>query len=45
MNHVAASMLTFFVFSDMINMLKLNFEPGQCEWIYPTGAAIAAVAW
>ena len=29
----------------MINMMKIGFEPGQCEWIYPPGAAVAALAW
>ncbi|KXJ16664.1 peptidylprolyl isomerase domain and WD repeat-containing protein 1 [Exaiptasia diaphana] len=29
---------------DMINMLKLNYKPGKCEWVFPKGAAIAAVA-
>ncbi|XP_048581177.1 peptidylprolyl isomerase domain and WD repeat-containing protein 1 isoform X3 [Nematostella vectensis] len=29
---------------DMINMLKLNHAPGQCEWVFPRGAAVAAVA-
>ena len=30
---------------DMINMLSLAYIPGQCEWIFPPGAAVAAVAW
>ncbi|MBN3308122.1 PPWD1 protein, partial [Amia calva] len=29
---------------DMINMLKLGFHPGQCEWIYNPGDAISTVA-
>ncbi|KAK2490492.1 hypothetical protein MC885_019822 [Smutsia gigantea] len=29
---------------DMINMLKLGYFPGQCEWIYCPGDAISAVA-
>ncbi|PFX32217.1 peptidylprolyl isomerase domain and WD repeat-containing protein 1-like isoform X1 [Stylophora pistillata] len=29
---------------DMINMLRLNYIPGRCEWIFPPGAAVAAVA-
>lgn len=29
---------------DMINMLSLAYIPGQCEWIFPPGAAVAAVA-
>ncbi|XP_065834118.1 peptidylprolyl isomerase domain and WD repeat-containing protein 1-like [Oscarella lobularis] len=29
---------------DMINMFKLNFVPNCCEWIYPPGAPIAALA-
>ncbi|KAL9951874.1 hypothetical protein ACROYT_G044613 [Oculina patagonica] len=29
---------------DMINMLRLDYVPGQCEWIFPPGAAVAAVA-
>lgn len=29
---------------DMINMLKLGFHPGQCEWIYNPGDAICCVA-
>ncbi|XP_028401226.1 peptidylprolyl isomerase domain and WD repeat-containing protein 1-like [Dendronephthya gigantea] len=29
---------------DMINMMKIGYEPGQCEWIYSRGAAIAALA-
>ncbi|KAI5099434.1 peptidylprolyl isomerase domain and WD repeat-containing protein 1, partial [Silurus meridionalis] len=29
---------------DMINMLKLGFHPGQCEWIYNPGDAINTVA-
>ncbi|XP_071322219.1 peptidylprolyl isomerase domain and WD repeat-containing protein 1 [Trachinotus anak] len=29
---------------DMINMLKLGFQPGQCEWIYNPGDAISTVA-
>lgn len=29
---------------DMINMLRLAYVPGQCEWIFPPGAAVAAVA-
>lgn len=29
---------------DMINMNKLNFSPGYCEWIYGAGDAISALA-
>ncbi|KAG7274055.1 hypothetical protein CRUP_030777 [Coryphaenoides rupestris] len=29
---------------DMINMLKLGFHPGQCEWIYNPGDPIYTVA-
>ncbi|XP_036265670.1 peptidylprolyl isomerase domain and WD repeat-containing protein 1 isoform X4 [Pipistrellus kuhlii] len=29
---------------DMINMLKLGYFPGQCEWIYCPGDAISSVA-
>uniref|UniRef100_A0A7M4FIJ0 peptidylprolyl isomerase n=1 Tax=Crocodylus porosus TaxID=8502 RepID=A0A7M4FIJ0_CROPO len=29
---------------DMINMLKLGFYPGQCEWVYCPGDAISSVA-
>lgn len=29
---------------DMINMLKLGYHPGQCEWIHSPGDAISAVA-
>uniref|UniRef100_A0A8C4QYJ4 peptidylprolyl isomerase n=1 Tax=Eptatretus burgeri TaxID=7764 RepID=A0A8C4QYJ4_EPTBU len=29
---------------DMINMIKLGFHPGCCEWIYSPGEAICAVA-
>ncbi|XP_066507276.1 peptidylprolyl isomerase domain and WD repeat-containing protein 1 [Hoplias malabaricus] len=29
---------------DMINMLKLGYHPGQCEWIYNPGDAISTVA-
>ncbi|XP_050185783.1 peptidylprolyl isomerase domain and WD repeat-containing protein 1 [Myiozetetes cayanensis] len=29
---------------DMINMLKLGYHPGQCEWIYCPGDAISSVA-
>uniref|UniRef100_A0A3Q3QHY1 peptidylprolyl isomerase n=1 Tax=Monopterus albus TaxID=43700 RepID=A0A3Q3QHY1_MONAL len=29
---------------DMINMLKLGFQPGQCEWVYNPGDAISTVA-
>ncbi|XP_039614615.1 peptidylprolyl isomerase domain and WD repeat-containing protein 1 isoform X2 [Polypterus senegalus] len=29
---------------DMINMLKLGFHPGPCEWIYNPGDAISTVA-
>ncbi|CAH3165754.1 unnamed protein product [Porites lobata] len=29
---------------DMINMLRLDYVPEQCEWIFPPGAAVAAVA-
>lgn len=29
---------------DMINMNKLNFSPGYCEWIHGAGDPIAAVA-
>ncbi|XP_020615590.1 peptidylprolyl isomerase domain and WD repeat-containing protein 1-like isoform X1 [Orbicella faveolata] len=29
---------------DMINMLRLDYIPGQCEWIFPPGAAVASVA-
>nr|XP_005301043.1 peptidylprolyl isomerase domain and WD repeat-containing protein 1 isoform X2 [Chrysemys picta bellii] len=29
---------------DMINMLKLGYYPGQCEWIYCPGDAISSVA-
>uniref|UniRef100_A0A8D3ADG3 peptidylprolyl isomerase n=1 Tax=Scophthalmus maximus TaxID=52904 RepID=A0A8D3ADG3_SCOMX len=29
---------------DMINMLKLGFQPGQSEWIYNPGDAISTVA-
>ncbi|MBN3277195.1 PPWD1 protein, partial [Polyodon spathula] len=29
---------------DMIDMLKLGFHPGQCEWIYNPGDAVSAVA-
>uniref|UniRef100_A0A3Q3W9J8 peptidylprolyl isomerase n=1 Tax=Mola mola TaxID=94237 RepID=A0A3Q3W9J8_MOLML len=29
---------------DMINMLKLGFHPGQCEWIYNPRDAISTVA-
>ncbi|XP_044000395.1 peptidylprolyl isomerase domain and WD repeat-containing protein 1 [Gambusia affinis] len=29
---------------DMINMLKMGFHPGQCEWIYNPGDAICTVA-
>ncbi|XP_062509348.1 peptidylprolyl isomerase domain and WD repeat-containing protein 1-like [Corticium candelabrum] len=29
---------------DMITMIKLGYIPGCCEWIYPPGAAVAAVA-
>ena len=32
-------------FVDMINMLRLDYVPGQCEWIFPPGAAVASVAW
>ena len=33
------------IFIDMINMMKIGYEPGQCEWIYSRGAVIAALAW
>ena len=26
-------------------MLRLDYVPGQCEWIFPPGAAVASVAW
>ena len=39
------SVTDFLFIIDMINMLKLGYLPGRCEWIYPPGAAIAAVAW
>ncbi|XP_023653160.1 peptidylprolyl isomerase domain and WD repeat-containing protein 1 [Paramormyrops kingsleyae] len=29
---------------DMINMLRLGFHPGRCEWIYNPGDAISTVA-
>lgn len=29
---------------DMINMLRLEYVPGHCEWIFSPGAAVAAVA-
>ncbi|KAK9408511.1 Peptidylprolyl isomerase domain and WD repeat-containing protein 1 [Crotalus adamanteus] len=29
---------------DMINMLKLGYHPGQCEWVYCPGDAISSVA-
>ncbi|KAM6188178.1 LOW QUALITY PROTEIN: peptidylprolyl isomerase domain and WD repeat-containing protein 1-like [Sarcoramphus papa] len=29
---------------DMINMLKLGYYPGQCEWVYCPGDAISSVA-
>uniref|UniRef100_UPI00358DE951 peptidylprolyl isomerase domain and WD repeat-containing protein 1-like n=1 Tax=Myxine glutinosa TaxID=7769 RepID=UPI00358DE951 len=29
---------------DMINMIKLGYHPGCCEWIYSPGEAICAVA-
>ncbi|XP_048875534.1 peptidylprolyl isomerase domain and WD repeat-containing protein 1 [Brienomyrus brachyistius] len=29
---------------DMINMLRMGFHPGQCEWIYNPGDAISTVA-
>uniref|UniRef100_A0A8B9FRH9 peptidylprolyl isomerase n=1 Tax=Amazona collaria TaxID=241587 RepID=A0A8B9FRH9_9PSIT len=29
---------------DMINMLKLSYHPGQCEWVYCPGDAISSVA-
>ncbi|XP_015916004.1 peptidylprolyl isomerase domain and WD repeat-containing protein 1 [Parasteatoda tepidariorum] len=29
---------------DMINMIKLNYVPGYCEWVHSAGHAIAAVA-
>ncbi|XP_019507969.1 PREDICTED: peptidylprolyl isomerase domain and WD repeat-containing protein 1 [Hipposideros armiger] len=29
---------------DMINMLKLGYFPGQCEWVYCPGDAISSVA-
>ncbi|GFS84199.1 peptidylprolyl isomerase domain and WD repeat-containing protein 1 [Nephila pilipes] len=29
---------------DMINMIKLSFCPGYCEWIHGAGDAIAAIA-
>lgn len=29
---------------DMINMMKIGYEPAQCEWIYSRGAVIAALA-
>ncbi|KAJ1209584.1 hypothetical protein NDU88_004958 [Pleurodeles waltl] len=29
---------------DMINMLKLGYHPGQCEWLFCPGDAISAVA-
>ena len=37
--------ICIFFFVDMINMMKIGYEPGQCEWIYSRGAAIAALAW
>ncbi|KAG0414725.1 hypothetical protein HPB47_008096 [Ixodes persulcatus] len=29
---------------DLINMMKLPYTPGRCEWVYGSGDAIAAVA-
>ncbi|RWS20331.1 peptidylprolyl isomerase domain and WD repeat-containing protein 1-like protein, partial [Leptotrombidium deliense] len=29
---------------DMINMIKLNFTPGKCEWIHSAGDPISALA-
>jgi len=29
---------------DMINMMKLQFSPGICEWIYRKGDAVSAIA-
>lgn len=38
-----SSLIQFCV--DMINMMKIGYEPAQCEWIYSRGAVIAALAW
>ncbi|XP_071811044.1 peptidylprolyl isomerase domain and WD repeat-containing protein 1-like isoform X2 [Apostichopus japonicus] len=29
---------------DMINMMKLGYHPGRCEWIYRAGDAVSAMA-
>lgn len=31
-------------FLDMINMMKLPFSPGVCEWIYKKGDEISTIA-
>ena len=30
---------------DMINMFRLTYLPGYCEWIYSGGVATPAIAW
>ena len=34
-----------FLLTDMINMMKIDYEPGCCEWIYRSGDAVSALAW
>ena len=42
--NVQGTLSAFTIDLDMINMFKLNFVPNCCEWIYPPGAPIAALA-
>ena len=33
-----------FSYQDMINMMRFDYAPGVCEWVYKKGDPIATIA-